>query len=118
MDGQVNDETTTLESALAQARERVKELFPELTDEDPKLSLGEIAQLLGVTYATTLQWTQRSKAEYAGPGKLDPAFPGPEPGSRPHAPERLLSRVVKWAYDSYRYPEPIGRPATRGSRAA
>lgn len=107
----------TLDQAQKLARTRLREIHPDLFrgTNDPEVTLQEIADLHGVAYPTTLQWKQRSKPEYDGPGKLKP-FPGESAGSRAHSPRYLLSAVVRWSYEARKWPTPIGRPETRRPR--
>lgn len=121
MDDQVNGSRPSLEEAQELARTRLRELHPELFlggEEDPLVALGEIAELHGVGYQTTLQWRQRSKPEYDGKGKIENPFPDDEPPQRAHAPRFRLSKVVAWAYGERKWPEQIARPSTRGPRSA
>jgi hypothetical protein len=105
---------TTLEQAQLLARMRLRELHPELfrgTD-NPEVTLAEIAELHDVAYATTLQWKQRGRPDYAGKGALAP-FPEESESSRPHNPRYRLSEVVRWSWEMAKWPAPIGRPTTR-----
>lgn len=106
-----------LEEALRLARTRTFELFPLLNRaEDPLLTLEEVAELHGVSYPTTLQWRQRSKPDYDGPGKLSKPFPDPVPTHRRGQREWRLSDVISWSLGQRKWPNPIGRPETRRPR--
>lgn len=106
-----------LEEAVRLARKRLIELYPQLGDqEDPQVTLQEVAELHGVGYATTLQWRQRSKPGYEGPGRLTEEFPGELPSHRPNEHRYSLAGVIGWSYRMGKWPNPIARPATRRAR--
>jgi len=89
-------------------------------EEDPLIGLPQIAELAGVASSTPMIWRQRSRPEYAGPGKLRKPFPAPSDTRYSDKPQwRAITDVLTWLWETDRWPRgAVAREATRGPRAA
>lgn len=88
-------------------------------DLDPLIDLPQVAALAGVAQNTPMIWRQRSRPDYAGPGKLQVPFPPPDDTRYRDKPQWRLSTALGWLVGTRRWPRgAVARPETRGPRAA
>jgi hypothetical protein len=106
---------------VAQALEYLRKQYClDPSDNDPLISLPQIAALAGVAPNTPTIWRQRSKEGYTGPGKHREPFPAPDDKRYSDKPQwRAISTVLHWLVKTRRWPRgAVAREVTRGPRAA